>query len=206
MRIASSLIRSASFSEAAARSVRPRRRAAPQRRLDETGPPPREGRSPGARPAAPSGWPTVRRADVETHGDPVRPLILAALLVAAVMLPAERAEAFTVESCSGPQSTDVLSAASFIDANLADMVADMTFLNNRRQGEVLRKWPRLAIHCVERRGCRDSGVGGFAHGGLGNRVNVCYDTMVDRGSSRWSRSIGGPRAPQLGQTTACSSL
>jgi hypothetical protein len=105
------------------------------------------------------------------------------IAVCLFVLAARPGQAFEVRQCEPLELSDVLVAASFIDQNLTAMVDQMTFLTRQQQAEIIRKWPRLTLRCAERRGCKHAGVDGFAHGGLGNAVNICHATMVDIGAT-----------------------
>lgn len=99
----------------------------------------------------------------------------------ALMAVSQSTSAVEVRRCDGVSQTDMLSAATFIDANISTMVAGMTFLSLQQRGEVLRKWPRFTLQCQSRNRCRNSGVGGHAAGGPGNKVKICYNNLVDAG-------------------------
>ncbi len=113
------------------------------------------------------------------------PQIIARLLIAICLVvgAGHASHAFEIRQCEPQQMSDVLVAATFIDQNLTTMVGRMSFLEDRQRKEITRKWPRLTLRCRERGACRITGVQGFAHGGLGNAVNVCHATMVDIGAT-----------------------
>ncbi len=91
-----------------------------------------------------------------------------------------RARAFEVTNCPPKADSDVKSAARFIEANMSAIVDPYTFLSEEQRQEVVRKWVHLNIHCSDsEKEC--TGAGGYAHGGLGNRVNVCYYTLSSGG-------------------------
>jgi hypothetical protein len=86
-----------------------------------------------------------------------------------------------IANCEASAITDINTAATFVEQNLAAIAARLTFLTERQRDEFVRKWPRIKLRCIERVSCRHIKVVGFSHGGPGNTLNICYDNMVDLG-------------------------
>jgi len=95
--------------------------------------------------------------------------------------------AIKVKQCTPPAEKSIKQAYKFVTRNLDGMVADMTWRNmtDRHRDEFKRKWDRLKAKCVDdRRKCiNHSDRLGYAHGGIGNTVNICYFNMVELNST-----------------------
>jgi len=91
--------------------------------------------------------------------------------------------AVKIKQCTPPAEDSIREAYKFVTNNLDGIVAQMTWKNlkDRHRNEFKRKWERLRVRCVDdRRKCvKNSRVAGFAHGGIGNTVNICYFNLVD---------------------------
>ncbi len=86
---------------------------------------------------------------------------------------AARSSAFEVTNCPPKPGSDIRTAAEFINRNMSEIVDQYTFLSEKQRQEIIRKWVGLNLHCSDSRGeCVTAG--GYAHGGPGNRVNICY--------------------------------
>ena len=84
-----------------------------------------------------------------------------------------RASAFEVKNCPPKPDADLTTAAKFLNRNMSDIVDQYTFLSEEQRQEIIRKWVGLNIHCSDNAG-ECATADGYAHGGPGNRVNVCY--------------------------------
>ncbi len=84
-----------------------------------------------------------------------------------------RASAFDVTNCPPKPHSDITTAAKFLNRNMSEIVDQYTFLSEEQRQEIIRKWVGLNIHCSDNAG-QCATFAGYAHGGLGNRVNICY--------------------------------
>jgi hypothetical protein len=99
----------------------------------------------------------------------------------AILLACGTAGAFEVDKCDSVAASNVRTAADFIDANLPALVASFTHLNDSQRAEFKKKWAKVIIVCKDDANhcAKDPKVGGYAHGGAGNRIRACYYNMVD---------------------------
>jgi len=91
--------------------------------------------------------------------------------------------AYEIKNCDSDAMADISAAADFIGDNLDTVVSKLTFLNEEQRQEILRKWPNIIIKCTDdSKHCRSkSTVGGYAHGGLGNTIKICYGNLLESG-------------------------
>jgi len=86
--------------------------------------------------------------------------------------------AFKVKQCTPSAEDSIKQAYNFVTNNLDGIVAQMTWRNltDKHRDEFKRKWEHLRARCVDdRKKCvKNSRIAGFAHGGIGNTVNICY--------------------------------
>ncbi len=96
--------------------------------------------------------------------------------------------AYEIEKCDATAEGDVKIAAQYIEDNLEEIVATFahTQLTQDHRDEFIRKWPRAKIVCrdegsmgVARECAVSTGLGGMAHGGLGNKINICYYNKLE---------------------------
>ncbi len=87
--------------------------------------------------------------------------------------------AYKVTGCDYEEILGITPCAEFIQDNMNEIVALYTFLTEEQRQEIIRKWVTLNIHCAKdgRNACSHGSLG-VAHGGIGNRVNLCYQNMV----------------------------
>ena len=113
--------------------------------------------------------------------------IIAVALLCVLGVFASPVWALKVKQCTPPAEKSIKQAYKFVTKNLNDIVGTMTWQNltDRHRDEFKRKWDRLKAKCVDdRRKCTNkSDLAGFAHGGPGNTVNICYYNMVDANRS-----------------------
>jgi Cys-rich repeat protein len=100
-----------------------------------------------------------------------KPLAIACLLIA--LGGATPAGAYEITNCPPWPTSDLRAAANFLRDNMSTLVDQYTFLTERQRQEIVRKWVGLNIHCSDKEGMCDK-FRGHAHGGPGNRVNICY--------------------------------
>jgi hypothetical protein len=88
---------------------------------------------------------------------------------------------FKVKDCDSDAKADIEAAHRFVAQRLSGVFDPMTFLSSKQRDEMKRKWPKLTADCIDDRSkCfNNPGLGGMAHGGPGNQVNVCYYNLVD---------------------------
>ncbi len=112
-------------------------------------------------------------------------ILIAACLVAAI-LPAAHADDFKVVKCDADAAAEITEAYRFVARNKSKIINPMTYLTSKQRDEMKEKWGRLTVECIDdKRTCvNKSGKGGHAHGGVGNRVNVCYYNHVGLGLSQ----------------------
>lgn len=118
----------------------------------------------------------------------IRRLIIIVLGAFSLGFFAEPALAYSVKKCDASAEHDTIGAADYIDRRLQRIADEFTLLSNDNRDEFVRKWPRINIVCQDEgpkgksREClNEQGLGGQAHGGLGNRINICYYNKVDSG-------------------------
>lgn len=111
-------------------------------------------------------------------------LLIAACLFAAA-LPAAARDDFKVVKCDADGAVEISRAYRFVAENKDEIFDAMTYLTTKQRDEMKAKWGKLTIECVDdSRKCTDRGaLNGHAHGGIGNRVNICYYNHVSRGDS-----------------------
>lgn len=97
--------------------------------------------------------------------------------------------AYEIKKCDATAEREVKIAAQYIDDNLKEIVATFAHpqLTQDHRDEFIRKWPRANLVCrdegskgVARECAVSTGLNGMAHGGLGNKVNICYYNLVDK--------------------------
>lgn len=102
----------------------------------------------------------------------------------ALLLSTAAARADDVRRCDSTAEQEIAEADRILTQNLSGALGRTTaFLSSGERDELRRKWDRLKAVCMDDRTlCSDKeGLLGYAHGGIGNRVNVCYYNMVARG-------------------------
>jgi hypothetical protein len=111
-------------------------------------------------------------------------LIIAACLLAAALQAAARDD-FKVVKCDSAAAVDVTQAYRVVSENKDAVFDAMTYLTTKQRDEMKTKWGKLTIECVDdSRKCTNRGaLNGHSHGGIGNRVNVCYYNHVSRRDS-----------------------
>lgn len=100
-----------------------------------------------------------------------KPLATTCLLIALGW--AAPAGAYDIKNCPIKPRKDLRAAADFLEENMSALVDQYTFLTERQRQEVVRKWVGLNIRCSDNESQCDK-FRGFAHGGPGNAVNICY--------------------------------
>lgn len=85
----------------------------------------------------------------------------------------QAASAYQVQACDATAERDIRLAADWIGRRLSTIVSRYYFLTSDSRQEILRKWPGLDIRCSDNV-AQCSRFSGYAHGGLGNQVNLCY--------------------------------
>lgn len=109
------------------------------------------------------------------------PYLLLPFLLFSLLAAPGPARAFEIKNC-GPQATDgVRMAAGFITRHMSTIVDSYTFLSAKQRQEIVVKWPNLKLECEDQVPICRGGAFGYAHGGPGNRINICYRNMVDAG-------------------------
>lgn len=88
---------------------------------------------------------------------------------------------FKVKDCDADAKADIEAAHAFVAQRLNGVFNPMTFLTPDQRDEMKRKWPKLTADCIDNRNkCfKEPRLGGLAHGGLGNQINICYYNLVD---------------------------
>lgn len=111
-------------------------------------------------------------------------LLIAACLLAAT-LPAAARDDYKVVKCDSAGAADLAQAYRVVAENKDAIFDAMTYLTTRQRDEMKTKWGRVTLECVDdSRKCTNRGkLNGHAHGGIGNRVNVCYYNHVARRDS-----------------------
>lgn len=89
----------------------------------------------------------------------------------------EQVNAYDIRNCDSVAESDIEVAADFLEENMSELVDSYTFLTERQRQEVVRKWVRIKLRCSGKELKCDKFVG-HAHGGPGNRVNICYYSFV----------------------------
>lgn len=97
------------------------------------------------------------------------------------------ASAIDIDKCDATAKSEILKVWGAMNSRLSATVARFTWLDQKQRDELKRKWPKLKIDCEDDRNkcSKDTVTGdgfiitGFAHGGLGNTVNVCYYNLVE---------------------------
>jgi hypothetical protein len=85
-----------------------------------------------------------------------------------------------LKECDPVAAAQMALASSFITNNLQEILRPMVYLNEQQRAEFARKWPSMVLMCRDdRRTCVRNTHLGFAHGGIGNRLNACYYNHVD---------------------------
>ncbi len=111
------------------------------------------------------------------------------VLLCGIMLgvSARPAAANSIRKCDEIAKGDISLAADYIDRRLKRITREFTHLSKDNRDEFIRKWPRINIVCQDEgkkgksRECLAAeGLGGMAHGGPGNKINICYYNRVDR--------------------------
>ncbi len=112
---------------------------------------------------------------------------LAGLLFLAVGSSGNPAGAADIKKCDGVAQADIAAAAGFIDQNLDAIIAQFTHLSQKQRDEFKKKWPKVKVVCKDdgkSRCLKKPGVGGYAHGGIGNKIRICYYNSVDANASK----------------------
>lgn len=81
--------------------------------------------------------------------------------------------AYEIKNCPLKPQKDLKAAGDFLTDNMSAVVDQYTFLTERQRQEIVRKWVGLNIRCSDNESQCDK-FKGFAHGGPGNAVNICY--------------------------------
>lgn len=106
---------------------------------------------------------------------------LAVLVALLLPMSVALADEFKVKDCDSTAAGAIRSAHAFVQRNLTAIFDRMSFLDAKQRDEMKRKWPRLTADCIDNKpACaKKDGLGGRAHGGPGNQVNICYYNHVD---------------------------
>lgn len=140
----------------------------------------------------------------------IRKLVIIMLGAFSLGFVASPAAAYSVNKCDQIAKNDISVAADYIDRRTQRIADELTHISKDNRDEFVRKWPRINIICQDEgqkgksREClTNQGLGGFSHGGPGNRVNICYYNRVDSGDTlcdlvgvvvhEFGHSIGVPR-------------
>jgi Cys-rich repeat protein len=98
--------------------------------------------------------------------------------------------AYTVNQCDPIAKNDISLAADYVNRRTQRIADELTHISKDNREEFVRKWPRINIVCQDegtkgksRKCLNEQSTEGFAHGGPGNRVNVCYYNSVDNGGT-----------------------
>ena len=99
--------------------------------------------------------------------------------------PVAFSDSFKVKNCDADAAVDISEAYRFVANNLDVIFDPMTFLTSKQRAEMKNKWGKLTVDCIDNKDAcvNRAGLGGRAHGGLGNQVNICYYNHVDNGDS-----------------------
>jgi hypothetical protein len=113
------------------------------------------------------------------------PVALLAVAVCVGVPAVARADRY--KDCSVQAEQNLAKVVSFISSNMSAIVDQYSFLSEKQRQEIVRKWPNVKIRCNDNSHmCRKKDgidIGGHAHGGLGNTINVCHGNMVDAGDT-----------------------
>lgn len=115
-----------------------------------------------------------------------------------LLILANPASAHSIKKCDDIARNAVELATDYIDANVDDIADQFTHLSIDNRNEFKRKWPKFKIVCQD--DGRNSGISrlclsrpgllGMAHGGPGNKVNICYYNLADNGTSTLCDLVG----------------
>jgi hypothetical protein len=113
------------------------------------------------------------------------------LVLFSLLLVPLRAPALDVDKCTIAAANEIKLAYSEMTPHLDTVISKLTFVDAKDREELKRKWSKLKIDCEDdRKKCSRAGVddtgqwlGGYAHGGLGNTVNVCYYNLAEAGNT-----------------------
>ena len=118
------------------------------------------------------------------------------------------AGAYQIKNCPPAPTSDIRTAANFLQDNMSTLVDQYTFLSEKQRQEIVRKWVGLNIRCSDNRS-ECATADGYAHGGIGNQIRICYytfsssDTLCDlartimheQGHAHGFRSVPGHNHP-----------
>ena len=120
----------------------------------------------------------------------VRRLLPMALVIFPLCLAVSPALAYSVNKCDQIAENDISVAADYIDRRTQRIADEFTHISQNNRDEFVRKWARINIVCQDegpqgrsRQCLNEQSLNGLAHGGVGNRVNICYYNQVDRGET-----------------------
>lgn len=107
--------------------------------------------------------------------------ILPVLLALSLLPGVAQAGGFKTKKCTNVANNEIVKVYNAMSARVNQTVARFTWLTKKQRDELKRKWPKLKVDCEDdkARCAQRRSKGGFAHGGLGNRVNICYYNFVD---------------------------
>jgi hypothetical protein len=85
-----------------------------------------------------------------------------------------------LKQCDSVAAAEVLLASRFVSDNLQEILRPMVYLNEQQRVEFARKWPSMVLMCRDdKRTCARNTHLGFAHGGPGSLLTLCYYNHVD---------------------------
>ena len=108
-------------------------------------------------------------------------------LCALAMTISAGASALDIDKCDSTSKAEIQTVHAAMTKRVNATVARFTWLTEKQRDELKEKWSKLKIDCEDDRNkCSKDSVAddgliitGFAHGGLGNTVNVCYYNLVE---------------------------
>jgi len=102
------------------------------------------------------------------------------LVILFLVVTVEPAAAYKIKDC-GPLAEDGINdAAGFITRKMSRIVDSYHYLSAKQRQEIVAKWPNLTIDCADESSTCRKGANGFAQGGPGNQINICYLNLVDQ--------------------------
>ncbi len=85
-----------------------------------------------------------------------------------------------VKRCDAIAEQELVAARGIVNANLATLTQRLDFLTADERARFAGRWDKVKMACADDRLLCENNAGllGFAHGGPGNTVRVCYYNMV----------------------------
>jgi hypothetical protein len=111
---------------------------------------------------------------------------LFSLFITLLIVWASPASAYTVKQCDEIAENEIRVAADYITKRLQKITDEFTHISKDDREEFIRKWPRVTIACADEgqqgksaQCLAKQGRYGMSHGGVGNRIHICYYNLVD---------------------------